>query len=185
MSLIYQLTSNVRLFSSDDSPPSGRSDDPDDVLLSDVHHETLATTIANKFGISYLSKAADSKAFEVVRVTEGFLFGENNRSIAPFVVSYKGNSHWVFFVLDTGSPDTYFSDQALKALNMCEDMIAWSVQIGGHQSTVHMAPPTPLLRGINVLGANFFKAHGVVKAEDYRTGKIKICIGGEWNLVHN
>ena len=78
-----------------------------DVLLSDVTHAKLQTSIAEELGIAYLSKASDPK--EVVRVGTGYIHGLHKRTIVPFIVSHGEEARWVFFIVDSGSPWTYLS----------------------------------------------------------------------------
>ena len=87
--------------------------DPDDfdVLISDVKHKTLATSIAEQVGVPYLSKPTEADAKEVVKVANGYIYGPKDRTIIPFVVTHKEESRWVFFIIDSGCPRTYFSAQ--------------------------------------------------------------------------
>ena len=87
------------------------SPDPNeyDVVLSDVTHEKLKSSIAEELGITYLSKAVDVEG--PVRVGTGYIYGLHKRTIVPFVVSHGEESRWVFFIVDSGSPWTYISIQ--------------------------------------------------------------------------
>lgn len=80
-----------------------------DVLLSDVTHAKLQSTIAEQLGIAYLSEAADAK--EVIQVSTGYIYGLHKRTIVPFIVTYGKEARWVFFIVDSGSPWTYLSAQ--------------------------------------------------------------------------
>jgi len=80
-----------------------------DVLFSDVTHAKLQSTIAEQLGIPYLSEAADAK--EVIQVSTGYIYGLHKRTIVPFVVTYRKEARWVFFIVDSGSPWTYLSAQ--------------------------------------------------------------------------
>jgi hypothetical protein len=80
-----------------------------DVLITDVKHETLETTVAEELGIPYLSKATEADAKEVVQVGNGYIYGRKFSAIIPFVVSHGDESRWVFFIMDSGAPLTYLS----------------------------------------------------------------------------
>lgn len=80
-----------------------------DVLISDVTHQTLDTTIAEELGVPYLGKATTADAEERVRMADGYIYGPNDRTIIPLVVTHKEVARWVFFILDTGCPWTYLS----------------------------------------------------------------------------
>ena len=56
-----------------------------DVLITDISHETLETTIAEQLVIPYLSQAAESATNEVVERGGGI--GDTVKPIVPFVVS--------------------------------------------------------------------------------------------------
>lgn len=69
--------------------------------LRDISHKTLETTIAEKLGTPYLSKAKETDARAVV---EGY-FHPKNRSmmaIVRFVVPFWDETRWVFFVVGCG-----------------------------------------------------------------------------------
>ena len=78
-----------------------------DVLISDITHKTLDTTIAEELGIPYLGEATKADAEARVRIADGYIFGPNDRTIIPLVVTHKEVARWVFFILDTGCPWTY------------------------------------------------------------------------------
>ena len=82
-----------------------------DVLISDIKHETLETTIAQELGIPYLSRAREAEAKAVVKVCNGYIRGLNARAIVPFIVGHGDEARWVFFILGSGAPLTYLSDQ--------------------------------------------------------------------------
>lgn len=90
--VVSSLFSTVGFFFSDVHSPSGGDDDCN-VLLSDVQHDTLATSIAENFWIVYFSRLNNIEIIKVARVVEGFRYGENDRTIVLFVVYYKENAH--------------------------------------------------------------------------------------------
>ena len=89
-----------------------------DVLIPDISHETLRTTNAEELGVSYLSKAADSDANEVVEVGTGIIHGDTLRPIVPSVVSRSDEARWAFSIVDSSSPFTYLSVQ-VSAVSTC------------------------------------------------------------------
>jgi hypothetical protein len=86
-----------------------------DVLITDVTDEKLRTELSAIMGIEYLAKATEAEANRVPDMGEAIIFGSCNRTIFPCVVSHKYKAHWVFFLLDSGSPTTYLSE-AVSAL---------------------------------------------------------------------
>jgi len=79
-----------------------------DVLVSDIKHKTLETTIAKELGIPYLSKATKHQATEVVSSAEGYIYGSGFRLIIPLVAARNNRARWVFFLIDTASQFTSF-----------------------------------------------------------------------------
>ncbi|PUU77261.1 hypothetical protein B9Z19DRAFT_1065997 [Tuber borchii] len=89
---------------------------PHEVLISDVQHETLETTIATELGITYLSKVPQDVQSKVIHKAYGYFYGPNDRAIIPLPVISKDKALWVFFVVDSGSPNTYLSAQVSQPL---------------------------------------------------------------------
>lgn len=89
-----------------------------DVLFPDIKHETLETMVAEILGLPYLSEATETEAKTPVRVAHGYTHGRYGRTIFPLVVTYKDEARWVFFILDSGCPRTYLSDQV--SLPLCD-----------------------------------------------------------------
>lgn len=83
-----------------------------DVLFTDVTDSTLRSEVAEVVGMPYLQRANEAEANEVVITGQGFIYGSKYRMIFPCVVSFKSRAHWVFFVVDSGAPLTYLSQQA-------------------------------------------------------------------------
>ena len=93
--------------------------DPEDydVLITDIQHETLETTISEELGIPYLSKAAQAKPKDVVQVAHGYIYGPKRRTIVPFVVGHGEEARWVFFVVASWAPLTYLSIQVSVSMS--------------------------------------------------------------------
>ena len=51
-------------------------------------------------------------------VSNGYIRGLTDRAIVPFIVGHKDEARWVFFILDSGAPLTYLSDQASSRNDM-------------------------------------------------------------------
>lgn len=91
---------------------------PHDVLISDVQHETLETTIATELGITYLSKVSKEIQRKVFREAYRYLYGPNDRAIIPLPVISGNTALWVFFVIDSGAPNTHISPQVSLTLGI-------------------------------------------------------------------
>ncbi|KAH0609461.1 uncharacterized protein H6S33_012947 [Morchella sextelata] len=99
----------------------GRDPSDYDVLITDIKHETLETTIAEELGIPYLSKATDAQAEEVVEVVPtSKLLGIGDAA----GVMIGGHPH---FVLQ--SPlDSHFSDINLLGTDFCSGQNVFKVE---------------------------------------------------------
>lgn len=84
-----------------------------DVLLIDVDYNVLQGEISTLCGIPYLQEATKSDAGKKVEEATAIVFGPMHRVIFPAVVhnADKDKAHWVYFIIDTGSPLTYLSSQ--------------------------------------------------------------------------
>jgi hypothetical protein len=71
-------------------------------LITSINHGKLQTEIAEELGNTYLSKAAEADAKEMVEVCEGYIHDRNYRPIVPLVVSLRDEAHWFFDIVDTG-----------------------------------------------------------------------------------
>ena len=80
-----------------------------DVSIPDVTNDTLQTTIAEKLGIGYHSKATDADAAEVAAGCTGIIYGQPGIGIVPFIVRHEREARWVFFFVHSMSPLTYLS----------------------------------------------------------------------------
>jgi hypothetical protein len=82
-----------------------------DVLLTDITDNMLRIDIAEIVGIPYLDKATEGDANKLVEIGHGILYGQRLRTIFPCVVTFLDKAHWVFFIVDGGSPLTFISSQ--------------------------------------------------------------------------
>jgi hypothetical protein len=99
-----------------------------DILLTDVTSARLHGTIGTLLGKVYLSEEIISDDLKPEKVLRGLLFPPNNRYLVNLVCrrnsqrnspsSPKGPSSWhnVFFLVDTGSPNSFLCSEAMEAL---------------------------------------------------------------------
>ena len=50
----------------------------------------------------------------MVSVAHAYIYGQNCRTVVPFIVSCDNEARWVFFIVDNVCPLTYFSAQVSK-----------------------------------------------------------------------
>jgi hypothetical protein len=75
-----------------------------DVLITDIDSNKLRSEIAEVIGILYLAKASEADANKVIEIGHGIVYGPKFRTILPCVVSRRGKSYWMFFIVDTFLP---------------------------------------------------------------------------------
>ena len=78
--------------------------------MKDIKHQALEN-IVEGLGIPYPSRVGEAEAKALVKVGNGYIHGLKSRAIAPFIVGHQDEARWVFFILATGAPLTYLSDQ--------------------------------------------------------------------------
>ena len=81
------------------------------VLISDITHKTLESTISQDIGMDYLSKAEEPDANRVLESVTGYIRRLGHRALVPLVVNNDGEARWVFFIIDSSAPFTYLSVQ--------------------------------------------------------------------------
>jgi hypothetical protein len=117
-------------------------------MTSKTFHEDISAAL----GLNYLS----DPPMDISCPIKGIVFGVNLRPVIPIIVTHKTMSKVVFFIVDTGSPHTYLSAEALHALNLQETCHSSILPI-----TLHgIKMPAVYLSGhhfseCNVLGAHF------------------------------
>lgn len=86
-----------------------------DVLITDIDSNKLRSEIAEVIGILYLAKASEADANKVIEIGHGIVYGPKFRTSLPCVVSRRGKSYWVFFIVDTCAPLTCLTEQRLES----------------------------------------------------------------------
>lgn len=170
------------------------------VLLSEVNNEALMGAITeiagNRIleGMTYLGPVPQSSPYlHELSALPGFIYGIHKRIILPLAVHTKRNQkdpRWIFFIVDTGSPQTYLSLQVcasnFKDWSLLTRLKAWlqldlysdsgTVVIGRHSIQVKLSPPDPRLCDINLLGMDFLECLLSWKLEGNGDGVILHCI---------
>lgn len=82
-----------------------------DFLITDIGQKELSHEISQIFGIRYLSDVDRADFARVVQRVSGMIWGRNRRCLLSLTARLEGNAKWVHFLLDTGSPRTYISQQ--------------------------------------------------------------------------
>ncbi|KAI9765903.1 MAG: hypothetical protein M1840_007044 [Geoglossum simile] len=82
-----------------------------DVLITDMNNDILESEISKLAGIPYLKEVKKYEADDMPFELTGFMYGEKFRPILPCLVSVRDKARWVFFIVDTGAPLTFISNQ--------------------------------------------------------------------------
>lgn len=141
-----------------------------DVMLMDVDSPVLHGSISMMLGHGYLSTRLSNDSFSWP--LRGIVHGKNSRLMVCAVTSLspekaKANEVdmeliYVHYLVDTGAPYSYVSEEAVKALSTKKfyydhyDTIP--VLIHGIPMEVHVSPSKSHFKDVCLLGADFMKA---------------------------
>ena len=133
--------------------------DMQDLLLLDVTHNILCSTIANLLDVEYLGPAKKLTSFPL----KGKLFGLNSRLMVNFSCRKCSETRVypflnVIFLVVTGSPNSYLCTEAMQAiLDMkVEVPHVLTVDINLKNSfDFYLSPPDKHYKDVNVLGMDF------------------------------
>ena len=135
-----------------DSPTYVAPNDQD-LLLTDVTDAELFGNVGELLGVKYLSESPRLVQADAVK---GIVFGENKRLMVNLMCKRKVASNWVniIFLVDTGSPHTYLSPNAIDKLSggttdhICNALL--------HSESIciecHLSPQDKHFKDVNVLG---------------------------------
>ena len=134
-----------------DSPTYVAPNDQD-LLLTDVTDAELFGNVGELLGVLYLSESPQLLQADAVK---GIVFGENKRLMVNLMCKRKAASNWVniIFLVDTGSPHTYLSPNAIDKLS---GGTANTLNILVHSESLciecHLSPQDKHFKDVNVLG---------------------------------
>jgi hypothetical protein len=153
------------------------------VLITDVTDEILRTEIAKLVGIPYLERATQEEANKKRDVHHGFLFGDNYRPIFPCIVSNEDSdkAHWVFFIVDTGSPKTYVAAKTAEILGI-QDMPSPNIKIAGYHKEVRPSPSGSHFTDLNLLGSDYCANYNIALGYKGRGRTMDIIFGWDKKL---
>ena len=150
-------------YSSIHDPPGYIAPDVQDLLLLDVTHNTLCSSIANLLDVEYLGPAKMFTSFP----TKGKLFGLNSRLMINFSCRKCSETRVypflnVIFLVDTGSPNTYLCTEAMQAIlgkdRKVEMPNVLTVDINQKNSfDFYLSPIDKHYKDVNVLGMDFWQ----------------------------
>jgi hypothetical protein len=138
-------------------PPGYIKPSLQDLLLTDITAEELLN-IAESLGVEYLGIAEFPGTFPV----NGRVKGMNKRLMVNLVCKRQSRNPTasvnIIFLIDTGSPVSYLSEQAFKTLLFPDSHIPQSINVMIQTERViecHLSPKDKHFADVNVLGMDF------------------------------
>ena len=144
-----------------------------DVLLSDIKHDDLIGPIAERLEVQYLQPTNPNT------ISSGILYGTNCRPMVSLPIASKKFQKFinVIFLVDTGSPCLYLSQQAMVALGfkdhmpqtfdvLCADMIFEAV----------MSPRKGHYCDLNLIGSTFLKKARANLCINYKMNTVEVKV---------
>ena len=127
----------------------------------------MARIAWSAFGFEYNSPMSEITKFPI----NGIVFVQNYRSVAEIIVKYGKKAIKTLFIVDTGSPYVYISEETLLAVDILDsyeaNLIVHGEVTGVFRSINHCS-------GLNVLGASFFVENKLVLNINYGIRKLNI-----------
>jgi hypothetical protein len=145
-----------------------------DVLITDICAQDLREEISNELNVKYLSDSSQEHDGNV----DGIIYGRGFRLICTLTVKIRGKIKFVHFIVDTGSPTTYLSNDVLSAFGLTISkpgyFINVNARINNKDTVVMMSPPGSHFSGINLLGSEFMKYSGITLVAEYRDNRFTL-----------
>ncbi|CAB5217270.1 hypothetical protein RhiirA5_378200 [Rhizophagus irregularis] len=137
-----------------------------DVLITDIGAQDLRKVISDELNVGYLSDSNQEHDGDV----DGIIYGRGFRLICTLTVKIRAKIKFVHFIVNTSSPSTYLSDDALSAfgLTISNPDYFINARINNKDTVVLMSPPGSHFSGINLLGSEFLKFAGATLVAKYR-----------------
>ncbi|GES77233.1 hypothetical protein GLOIN_2v1471333 [Rhizophagus clarus] len=130
-----------------------------DILISDICVEDLHEVISDKLNVKYLSDSKQEHGSNI----EGIIHGRFPRLICALTVKMITKIKFVHFIVDTGSPMSYLSEDVMSAFGLfipnTDDLI--NARINKNKTIVMLSPPNSHFSKMNILGTEFMKSSSV------------------------
>jgi hypothetical protein len=157
-------------------PPGYIKPSLQDLLLTDITAEELEN-IAKSFGVKYLGLGEFPGIFPI----NGSVEGVNRRLMINLVCKRHSrnptNAINIIFLIDTGSPVSYLSENAFKHLLPEDTNIPDSLKCCIQTERViqcHLSPKDKHFSDVNVLGMDFMSEHELSILVDYSSKSFEL-----------
>lgn len=141
-----------------------------DVCITDITRDDLEKMMIN--GKHYLAETSD----DPVSDANGILYGECNRPFVNLMVEKKNIKRNVFFIIDTGSPCTYMTEEAFGVFNIKKEDCPHKATISINGSKILVGFSAKHHENVNLLGADFFALREAQLMIDYGKHTIKLVM---------
>lgn len=148
----------------------------EDIMLTDVSEKDVRESIAQQLGIIYLATEQKIPTWPV----EGIVYGTNKRLFINLLVKWKENDEAqnVIFLVDTGSPSTYLSLNAMKSIlppkpENIPEIIRGYIHNKLHIN-INLSPQQSHFADINVIGTDFMYDHDLDLQVQWRLGSFSL-----------
>lgn len=143
-----------------------------DVLVTDVHSKDLHHDISIRLNKLYLSDIIDDK----IDNTEGIIWGPHNCVFVAMVVRIGNKKKYVHFLVDTGSPSTYISQEVLTSFGkmLLNPSNPLSVHINGKPLLVIQSPEKSHYEDMNILGTSYMKTFNCILNVNFASEKVTL-----------
>src|SRR3954471_12079359 len=85
-----------------------------DILLTDIDTEDVHESIPRKLNVEYLSDAPNELDGDIT----GIMYGPHFRLFCATTIRIKNKIKMVIFLVDTGSPTTFISEEVLRSFGI-------------------------------------------------------------------
>ena len=136
-----------------------------DVLLTDVHSRDLHHDISIRLKKLYLQDIDDDS----IDKTEGIIWGPNSRIFVAMVVRMGNKRKYVHFIVDTGSPNTYISQEVFTSFGRMHPNPnnPVSLHINGKPLSVLQSPERSHFEEVNIIGTSYMKTFNCILNIDF------------------
>jgi hypothetical protein len=138
------------------------------VLISDIPLKDVYGDIAKQLNIKHLSEC--EKELDNVN---GIVFGVYNRLFGVMTIKMRGKAKNAIFLVDTGAPRTYISDDLLQSYKMSitDETELLLIELNKRQIMVGMSPFRSNHRDLNILGTDYLRLY---RAQLYANFETKV-----------
>ncbi|KAI3660563.1 hypothetical protein MP638_000103 [Amoeboaphelidium occidentale] len=158
-------------------PPGYIEPSQQDLLLTDITVENLPE-IARSLGVEYLSPVQE---FPGQFPIQGRIYGDHRRFMINLVCRRlslrEAPAVNIVFLVDTGSPVSYLSKEAMEALIGNRENMPSVLDVFIHSERAipcHLSPSASHFADVNVLGTNFLAENELSLAMQWRSRRFNL-----------